>query len=78
MWDLADWVSSLEGSFACMQVSPLGQYLYEEVKRRDGYQVVFVWNRSVDKMRGVVQEKLILRDLADCASRYVPHPSDHL
>lgn len=34
------------------------------------YEVVFVWNRSEDKMRGVVPEELILRDLADCASRY--------
>lgn len=51
--------------------SPSGQYLYEEIGKRSDYQVVFVWNRSVDKMKGVVPEKLVLRDLADCASRCV-------
>lgn len=48
-----------------------GQYLYEEVSKKSEYQVVFVWNRSEEKMRGVVPDELILHDLADCASRYV-------
>lgn len=33
------------------------------------FKVVFVWNRTVEKMRGVVPEDLILHDLAHCASR---------
>lgn len=50
-------------------IGSTGQYLYEEVRKMSKYEVVFVWNRSEDKMRGVVPEELILRDLADCASR---------
>lgn len=48
-----------------------GQYLYEEIDKRNDYEVVFVWNRTDDKMKGVVKEELILQDLADCASRYM-------
>lgn len=33
------------------------------------FKVAFVWNRSTDKMRGVVPGDLILHDLAHCASR---------
>ena len=47
-----------------------GQFLYEEVGKLNEYEVVFVWNRNEDKMRGVVPEELILRDLHKCASRY--------
>ena len=54
-----------------MILSPLGQYLYEEVKKRSDYEVAFVWNRTEEKMRGVVADDLILHDLADCASRYI-------
>ena len=48
-----------------------GQYLYEEINKRKDYEVAFVWNRTDDKMKGVVKEELILQDLADCASRCV-------
>ena len=48
-----------------------GQYLYEEIRKRDGYEVAFVWNRSEEKMRGQVDEELILPKLANCASRSV-------
>ncbi|XP_064392117.1 aspartate dehydrogenase domain-containing protein-like [Halichondria panicea] len=59
----------------------LGQYLYEEVCKQPGYEVVFIWNRSIEKMKDLVSEHLILRDLNDCSSRHpdliveVAHPS---
>ena len=34
-----------------------------------GYEVVFVWNRSEDKMKDIVPQELILQDLTDCAAR---------
>ena len=33
------------------------------------FKIVFVWNRTADKMRGIVPEEVILQDLAHCASR---------
>ena len=32
--------------------------------------MAFVWNRSIEKMRGMVPEELILHDLSHCASRW--------
>lgn len=49
----------------------LGQFLFEEVKKRNNFEVAFVWNRTAEKMRGVVEDELVLQDLADCASKYV-------
>ncbi len=46
-----------------------GQCLYEEVCKQPGYELVFVWNRSVERMKDLVPEHLILKDLYDCSSR---------
>lgn len=54
-----------------MDNTSIGQYLYEETMKSDTKEVAFVWNRTEDKMKGVVEDALILHDLADCASRYV-------
>ncbi len=55
----------------CIACLSAGQYLYEEIRQRSGYEVAFVWNRSEEKMRGVVDDDLILHDLNDCADRCV-------
>ena len=47
-----------------------GRFLYDELSQRLDYEVVFVWNRSVDKMRGVVPDHLILENLAECSERW--------
>ena len=60
-----------------------GRYLYEVLvtEYSDDYEVVFVWNRSPDKMQGVVPQHLVLLDLSDAASTSpdliveVAHPS---
>ncbi len=49
----------------------LGQYLYEELRKMADFEVVFVWNRTTDKMRSVVSEEVILEDLAQFSSRYM-------
>lgn len=36
-----------------------------------------MWNRSEEILRGVVEDELVLQDLADCASRYVWHLHVH-
>ena len=59
----------------------VGQFLYEELSQHSDYEVVFVWNRSVEKLRGLVPESLILHELSECSSRSpdliieVAHPS---
>lgn len=47
----------------------LGQYLFEEVSKLSGYEVVFVWNRTIEKMKNKVPDHLILTDLAQCHSK---------
>ena len=48
---------------------------------KDDYEVVFVWNRSAEKMNGVVPQHLVLLDLRSAASMNpdliveVAHPS---
>ena len=60
---------SLASKLLHMMSHSLGQYLYEEVCKQPGYEVVFIWNRSIEKMKDLVSEHLILRDLNDCSSR---------
>lgn len=43
----------------------LGQYLYEKLSSISKYEVVFVWNRSVNKIEGKVEPELILTNLKD-------------
>lgn len=57
--------------FTCTAIQP-GQYLFEQLSQHGGYEVVFVWNRTVDKMQGLVPDHLILSDLTQAASRR-PH-----
>lgn len=45
--------------------------MYEEVGKLPDYEVAFVWNRTVDKMKGFVSDDLILQDLDNFSSRYV-------
>ena len=40
-----------------------GNYLFEKLKNSDAYEVCFVWNRTANKMDGVVPVDLILDDL---------------
>jgi len=49
----------------------LGRYLYEELRQVPEYEVVFVWNRTAEKMRGVVEDEMILNDLTQFSSRYI-------
>ena len=46
-----------------------GQYLYNAIFERDGLEVAFLWNRTVDTLKGKVPEEYILTDLADFAER---------
>ncbi|XP_065893580.1 aspartate dehydrogenase domain-containing protein-like [Dysidea avara] len=47
----------------------IGSYLFEKLKNFDKYEVCFVWNRTVDKMRGAIPVDLILEDLAQAHTR---------
>ena len=50
---------------------PSGRYLYEALvsEHSADYEVVFVWNRSADKMQGVVPPHLVLLDLCQAATK---------
>lgn len=52
-----------------MTLTTAGQYLYEEISKHPESEVAFVWNRTPEKMGGIVPEELILTNLSDCASR---------
>ena len=52
--------------------------MYEEVTKLPDYEVAFVWNRTDDKMKGVVPDQLILQDLSDFSSRYRTHMANTL
>ena len=64
-------------------VPHIGRYLYEVLvtEYKDNYEVVFVWNRSPEKMNDIVPHHLVLSDLSEAASRSpdliveVAHPS---
>ncbi|CAG5118994.1 unnamed protein product [Candidula unifasciata] len=43
----------------------LGQYLVSEIEKRDDIQLAFVWNRTLDSLKGKVPEEKILKDLND-------------
>ncbi|XP_077995667.1 aspartate dehydrogenase domain-containing protein-like [Glandiceps talaboti] len=60
----------------------LGQYLVKVIEERgNDLELVFVWNRTVDTLKGKVDDKYILEDLAAFADRKadliveVAHPS---
>lgn len=59
----------------------LGQYLVEEILKRDDLELSFVWNRTVSELRGKVDEKYILENLPSFPDRTpdliveVAHPS---
>ena len=48
-----------------------GNYLFEKLKDSDAYEVCFVWNRTANKMDGVVPVDLILDDLRQAHTKYV-------
>ena len=43
----------------------LGQFFFESINsgKHEGLEVAFVWNRSVEKLRGVVPDVMILEEL---------------
>ncbi|XP_030847443.1 putative L-aspartate dehydrogenase [Strongylocentrotus purpuratus] len=47
----------------------IGKYLFENIKGRDDFEIVFVWNRSTSAMDGIVPPNLVLDDLSKFASR---------
>ena len=49
----------------------VGQFLYNAVAESDDLEIAFVWNRSVETLKGKVPEEIILRDLAEFAERWV-------
>ncbi|PIK62958.1 putative L-aspartate dehydrogenase-like [Apostichopus japonicus] len=59
----------------------LGQYLYEAVKAHEDYEIAFVWNRTLDNLKGKIPANFVLEDLGQFASRNpdviaeVAHPS---
>lgn len=59
----------------------LGQYLYEAVKAHDEYEIAFVWNRTIENLKGKIPANFVLEDLGKFASRNpdliveVAHPS---
>ena len=44
----------------------LGQYLVENIAKHPDLELAWVWNRS--DLKGKVEQKFILKNLADCAS----------
>ncbi|XP_072163704.1 aspartate dehydrogenase domain-containing protein-like [Diadema setosum] len=47
----------------------LGKYLFDIMKDREDFQIVFVWNRTISAMEGHVPPDLILTDLSHFAER---------
>ena len=56
--------------YICISITA-GEFLYKEVIESQNLQVAFVWNRSLDKVKGIVPDDLILVNLDDFATRYV-------
>lgn len=50
-----------------------GEFMYKGITESQNLQVAFVWNRSLDKVKGIVPDDLILENLDDFANRYVRH-----
>lgn len=48
-----------------------GQYLYEAVKAHDEYEIAFVWNRTIENLKGKIPANFVLEDLGKFASRSV-------
>lgn len=59
----------------------LGQYLVDEITKRDDMELAFVWNRTPSALTGLIDERYILRDLDSFVDRAVDlivevaHPS---
>ena len=49
----------------------LGQYLVEEILKRDDLELSFVWNRTVSELKGNVDEKYVLENLLSFQDRCV-------
>ena len=49
----------------------VGNYLFDKLKESKAYEVCFVWNRTANKMDGVVPVDLILDNLRQVHTRYV-------
>lgn len=43
--------------------------MYNEITQSQNFQVAFVWNRTLDKMKGIVPDDVILEKLDDFATR---------
>ena len=46
-----------------------GKFLFEEVKCHPDIEVAFVWNRTLDTVKGSVPDEYLLYDLEDCHLR---------
>ena len=44
-----------------------------KILQRDDLQLAFVWNRTVEALRGKVDDAYILENLSLFAERYFPH-----
>lgn len=47
----------------------VGQFLVEQIQQADDLQLAFVWNRSLEPLRGKVNDEFILDDLSQFATR---------
>lgn len=46
----------------------LGEFLVEKILAEPSLELAFVWNRSKEKLAGVVESQFILDNLSNCAS----------
>ena len=54
----------------CQHALFSGQYLVEEILRRNDLELSFVWNRTLEVLRGKVEDHYILESLSSFAERY--------
>ena len=57
-------------AYKMLTCSILGQYLVEEILRRKDLELSFVWNRTLEVLRGKVEDHYILESLSSFAERY--------
>lgn len=43
----------------------LGQFLAEELPKLDDFELAFVWNRTTEKLKGVIPDEKIIEKLED-------------
>ena len=63
------WVCIVRYSFLYIYRLVTGKFLYDELNKRQDYEIVFVWNRTLDRIKDIVPDELILENLAECNKR---------